>query len=348
MQAVIKSNEKPYEMSVEEVTEPSIKKGEVLVRVKNVGICGSDLHMYAGHAGYDWITYPLILGHEISGTVIKSNKDSLKGKRVAINPYIPCGECEYCQRGEENRCDNHNFYVDKKAPLSLQYGFRQNGGMAEYIAVPEDNVFPISDKVSNSVAAITEAIAVGLTAVEKAGGVSEKKIAVFGPGPIGLGIASLLSGLGAKSIIMVGIPGDEKRLRKAKDLGVHHTIMTSDNLIDDLLNYNNGYDVVFDCSGHHSVPGNASKVLKKGGQIILVGISTNALSLDMDQIVRGEIQVKGSYGVTKETFKKTLEYAKDDIFPFEKLVTGNYGIKDAKEAFDTALNKAAGKIVLEA
>ncbi|WP_164667752.1 zinc-dependent alcohol dehydrogenase [Virgibacillus doumboii] len=347
MQAVVKHNDKPYELLIKELPKPTVRDGEVLVKVRGVGICGSDLHMYAGHAGYDWISYPLTLGHEITGTVVETSNKSLQGQRVVINPYIPCGECEYCQQVEENRCDNNNFFMTKKAPMSLQYGFRQNGGMAEFIAVPEENVFPISDKVSDNVAAVAEAIAVGLTAVEKVGSVAGKKIVVFGPGPIGLGIASLLVGLGAESITMVGIPGDEKRFEKAKELGVHHTSMTSEKLVDDLLRHNSGYDVVFDCSGHHSVPGHAVKVLKKGGQLVLVGISTNTFSLEMDQIVRGEIQIKGSYGITKETLKRTLEYAADDAFPFEKLVTGSYGIENAKDAFDAAMNKAAGKIVLE-
>ncbi|MBY7144537.1 alcohol dehydrogenase catalytic domain-containing protein [Virgibacillus sp. NKC19-3] len=347
MKAVMKYNEAPYELSIKELPKPSVQNGEVLVNVSSVGICGSDVHMYAGHAGYDWIPYPLTLGHEITGTVVETSHNTLQGQRVVINPYVPCGECEYCKRGEENRCDNNNFFVSKRAPLSLQYGFRQNGGMAEFIAVPEKNVVPISDDVSDNVAAVSEAIAVGLTAVDKAGTIAGKKVIIFGPGPIGLSVASLLVGLRAENIIMAGVPGDEKRLEKAEEIGVHHTLVTSDNLVNDLLGWNNGYDVVFDCSGHHSVPGNAAKVLKKGGQLVLVGISTNTFSLEMDQIVRGEIQVRGSYGITWDTFKRTLEYATDDAFPFERLVTGSYGIERAKEAFDAAMDKAAGKIVLK-
>lgn len=346
MKAVIKHHEKPYELSVAEMPKPKLKKGDVLVQVNRVGICGSDLHMYAGHEGYDWISYPLVLGHEITGTIVETENETLQGQRVVINPYVPCGECDYCHNQQENLCDNNEFTIQKRAPKSLQYGFRQHGGMAEFIAVPEENVMPLANEVSDNVAAVAEAIAVGLTAVEKVDTVTGKNAVIFGPGPIGLGIASLLVGLGAKNIVMVGVPGDEERLAKAQELGVHHTIITSENIVDDLIEKNNGYHMVFDCSGHHSVPGNAVNILKKGGEIVLVGISTQVFSLEMDQMVRGEIQVKGSYGITRETFKRTLQYAEDRAFPFEPLVTGTYGFEQAKDAFDAAMNKAAGKIVI--
>lgn len=346
MKAVVKLNERSYELSVEDFPKPEIKEGEVLVQVNRVGICGSDLHMYAGHSGYDWIQYPLVLGHEITGTIVETDKEALQGQRVVINPYIPCNDCDYCHNGEENLCDNNEFSLTKKAPQSLQYGFRQHGGMAEYIAVPEENVYPIADDVSDNVAAVSEAIAVGLTAVEKVDVVANKTAVIFGPGPIGLGIASLLVGLQAENIVMVGVAGDEERLEKAKELGVHHVMMTTEDIVDDLMAKSNGYDMVFDCSGHHSVPSNAVKILKKGSQIVLVGISTQAFSLEMDQIVRGEIQVKGSYGITRETFKRTLDYAQDEAFPFDKLVTGTYGLEEAKGAFDATMNKAAGKTVI--
>ncbi|WP_085522737.1 zinc-dependent alcohol dehydrogenase [Tuberibacillus sp. Marseille-P3662] len=346
MQAVVKSNDQPYELSVTDLPKPNIKDREVLVKVNRVGICGSDLHMYAGHEGYDWISYPLVLGHEITGTVIETSNQALQDRRVVINPYVPCGECNYCLRGEGNRCDHNAFFTNKKAPKSLQYGFRQHGGMAEFIAVPEENVVPISDKVSDNVAAVAEAIAVGLTAVEKTA-VTGKSVVIFGPGPIGLGVASLLVGMQADNIVMVGVPGDEMRLEKAKELGVHHTVITSETIVDDLLNINHGYDGVIDCSGHHSVPRNAVKVLKKGGDLVLVGISTNTFSIEMDQIVRGEIQIKGSYGITGATFRRTLDYAADEAFPFDKLVSEDYDIASVKQAFDGALNKAAGKIVLK-
>lgn len=346
MKAVVKQDQHAFELSVTELPTPDLNEGDVLVEVRSVGICGSDLHMYAGHSGYDWIPYPIVLGHEITGRVVKTTNQALQGKRVVINPYVPCGTCEFCLRGEENNCDAHEFTIEKRAPKSLQYGFRQNGGMAEYIAVPERNVVPISDAITDDVAAILEAVAVGLTAVEKVDSITGKTVAIFGPGPIGLGIASLLIGLKAEKVVVVGVPGDEDRLFKARELGAQ-TIITSERVVDDLLSESNGYDAVFDCSGHHSVPSNAIKVMKKGAQLVLVGISTSAFSLTMDQIVRGQIQIIGSYGITKETFQRTIEYAAQKDFEFEKLISERFQLSEAKQAFEAALNKAAGKVILQ-
>lgn len=347
MLSVLKNNEKPYTLSIQDVAMPKIKKGHVLLKVKGAGICGSDLHMYAGHSGYDWVSYPLILGHEITGVVVEADKDELIGKRVVVNPYIPCNNCEYCLRGEMNLCDSNSFYSHKLAPRSLSYGFRENGGMAEYCLVREENIVSIPDEISDEVAAILESVAVGLTAVEKVGTLTNKTIAIFGPGPIGLGITSLLVGLNAKRIVVVGAKGDEDRLRRAELIGAHQTIITSNKIVENLLEIHNGYDVVFDCSGHHSVPETAIPIVKKGGQIILVGISTNAFTVRMDQIVRGEIQLKGSYGITQKTLLRTIEHASDNNFPFEKLIGETFHIQDAKEAFDVALNHSTGKIILK-
>ncbi|RPF54253.1 zinc-dependent alcohol dehydrogenase [Aquisalibacillus elongatus] len=347
MKAVVKHSNQPGDLSVKNIPLKDRSKDEVLVKINMASICGSDLHMYAGHSGYDWITYPLVLGHEMTGEVEDAEDASLIGRCVVINPYIPCGKCEHCLDGRENQCDNGQFFSKKVAPASLNYGFRENGGMAEYIVVPNENIMLLPEKVPNEVAAISEALAVGLTAIEKVKDVQGKSFVVFGPGPIGLGIASLLKGLGAGKIIMIGIPGDEKRLETAEQVGVDETVISDEALTDQLLQLSNGYDVIFDCSGHHSVPNQAVKLLKKGGELVLVGISTQEFQLQMDQIVRGEISVYGSYGITRSTFNRVLEYATDSAFPFNQLISKVYSFEDAKEAFDFAQNQANGKVILQ-
>ncbi|WP_027725411.1 zinc-dependent alcohol dehydrogenase [Tuberibacillus calidus] len=350
MKAIVKNSAEPFDISIKELDLGIVGNKDVLVKVSAVGICGSDLHMYAGHGGYDWIQYPLVFGHEITGTVVKVGADidgSLVGQRVVINPYIACGHCEFCLKGEENRCDSGEFFAEKRPPKSLQYGFRKNGGMSEFLIVPEKNIIILENNISDEVGAILEAIAVGVTAVEKINRIDEKSIAVFGPGPIGLAIVSILSGLHVKKLVVAGVSGDEQRLEKAKELGAHETVILGENATEDLLSFNTaGFDSVFDSSGHHSVPKTAVSILKKGGEMILVGISNNEFSLPMDQVVRGEIQIKGSYGITNESFRKTVAYAAKQEFPFEKLITGIFSYNQAKEAFQNALNRAPGKTII--
>lgn len=350
MKAVVKNSAEAFDISIKDIDEEAVGNNDVRIKVSAVGICGSDLHMYAGHSGYDWINYPLVFGHEVTGTIVEVGADAdqtLIGKRVIINPYIPCGTCEFCLRGEENRCDAGEFFVDKLPPKSLQYGFRKNGGMSEYIVVPEKNVLPINDTISDEVGSILEAIGVGVTATDKINAIHDKSIVVFGPGPIGLGIVSILVGLKAKKLVVAGVSGDEQRLEKAKELGADETIILGENGVDDLLRYNpDGYDTIVDSSGHHSAPKTGIKILKKGGEMVLVGISTNDVSLPMDQIVRGEIQIKGSYGITSDSLRKTVDYAANPEFPFDKVITKSVPYEKVKEGFQNALDRAPGKTVV--
>lgn len=351
MKAIEKNTANPYDLSINTIQQQEVKDNECKIKVNAVGICGSDLHMYAGHSGYDWINYPLVLGHEITGVVVETGKnvdDSLIGKRVVINPYLPCGSCEFCERGEENLCDYGEFHISKQAPLSLQYGFRKNGGMSEYLTIPQQNITLVPEQVSDEVGAIIEAIAVGLTAVEKVKDIENKSIIVFGPGPIGLSIVSLLSGLKAKKIVVAGVTGDEQRLEKAKDLGADETFLVDQADTQDFIKTTqDGYDAVIDSSGHKSIPPTAIKLLKKGGEVILLGISTDSFSLPVDQIVRGELKIKGSYGITNETFDRTVSYAENPDFPFEKLVCKAFNYQDVEEAFQESLNQAPGKVVIK-
>lgn len=350
MLTIIKRSAEPKDLAIEEQTATEPSSDELLIHVRATGICGSDLHMYAGHGGYDWINYPLVLGHEITGVVTTSRADGydhLIGERVVVNPYKPCGRCEYCRRGEENRCDAGEFYVDKRPPASLRIGFREDGGMREYIAVPPENVVPVDDSVSDGVAAIGEAIAVGLEAVKKVDRLGEKAVVVFGPGPIGLALCALLTGFGAGRVVIVGVSGDEDRLEKARLLGADTAIIRDDHLTAHLTTLTPGYDAVFDCSGHPSVPLDGLKVLKKGGQMILVGISNEAFSLPMDQVVRGEIRIEGSYGITHTTLEETLRLAIDSTFHFSELVAARYPAKQASDAFEAAMAGAPGRIILE-
>ena len=349
MIAIVKRSPEPKDLAVEERGSVDPFPGELLVRVKATGICGSDLHMYAGHGGYDWVNYPLVLGHEVTGVVAASRAegyDHLVGERVVINPYKPCGVCEYCRRGEENRCDVGHFYVDKRPPASLRIGFREDGGMREYLPVRPENVIPVDDRVPDEVAAISEAVAVGLEAVKKVDRLGEKAVAVFGPGPIGLAVCALLVGFGARKVAIVGVPGDEGRLEKARLLGVDAAIVRDDSLTEHLTTVAPGYDAVFDCSGHPSVPLDAVKLLKKGGQLVLIGISNKAFALPMDQVVRGEIRIEGSYGITHATLEETLRLAVDPAFRFGDLVAERYPARQATDAFEAALAGAPGRTVL--
>lgn len=349
MLAITKRSSGPKDLALEKRDGTQTEPAEVLVKVSATGICGSDLHMYAGHGGYEWVEYPLVLGHEIAGLVTDSRTEEaheLLGQRVVVNPYKPCKNCEYCRAGEENRCDGGEFYTDKRPPASLRLGFREDGGMQEYVSVPPANLIPIDQSVTDEVAAISEAIAVGLQAVKKMNRLEEKMVAVFGPGPIGLAICTLLKYFGAKRVVLVGVPGDEDRLERAKLVGVDSTIVQDEELTERLIGMNPGYEAAIDCSGHPSVASTSLKILKKGGQLLLVGISSRNFELPMSQVVRGEIRVEGSYGMTAKTLEETVQLAADPSSRFSELIASKYPVERAGEAFEFALSGAPGKVII--
>lgn len=345
-QALVKCSTKKKDVQFKTYSVPELNSNECLLKVGAVGICGSDLHMYDGHGGYDWVTYPLVLGHEVTGTVVAmgtAGDQALLNKRVVINPYKSCGVCDYCQRGETNCCDFNDYKLIKTPTEALRYGFREAGGMAQYMVVDVNNIIVIDDAVSDEVAAISEALAVSYTAVLKVADYKKKSILVIGPGPIGLGVAAILVGAGNEETHMLGVLQDQSRLQLAKEIGVHATFVATEELIHDNFS---GYDAIIDCSGHPSIPKEAIRLLKRGGQLVLVGINSAEFAVPMDQIVRGEIMIKGSYGITQANYEAVLQMAADAKYPFNKLIAHTVSFKNSLQGFESALNKVNGKVVI--
>lgn len=343
---LVKNSAAKHDVKFVEYEVPELKDHECLIRVKAVGICGSDLHMYDGHGGYDWVTYPLVLGHEVTGEVIavgNNNATEYLSKRVVIDPYKSCGQCGFCLRGETNRCD-FNEYKTIKTPIeALRYGFREAGGMAQLMVVDIKNIIPIDENVSDSVAAISEALAVSYTAVKKVEHFHSKRVLVVGPGPIGLGVGAVLIGSGNEQVDMLGTTVDENRLKLAKSIGIKMTYMSEEEI---LTKDFNGYDAIIDCSGHPSVPQMAMRLLKRGGQLVLVGINSASFSIPMDQIVRGEISINGSYGITRGNYEEVLKLAAIPTYPFDKLIAEKVPFSQCTKGFEKALNKVSGKVVI--
>lgn len=345
--AFVKYSTANRDCGIEEREFEQLLPNQVRLRISAVGICGSDLHMYDGHSGYDWITYPLVLGHEVVGVVeeVGSEQDqSLLHKRVVINPYKPCGTCEFCLSGDDNRCDASQFRFKKTPIEALRYGFREAGGLAESMVVDVQNVIPIDAMIDDRVAAISEALTVSYTAIKKVPDYAGKRLLIVGPGPIGLGAAAIAIGAGNKEVIMLGTEADLERLALSKRMGVQQAITNIEELAQDEFD---GLDAVIDCSGHYAVPSQVLPYLKRGGQLILVGISTNEFSVPMDQIVRGEILIEGSYGITNDNYYELLELAADQNYPFSQIIHETVPFEQVENGFEKALNRSPGKIVIQ-
>lgn len=343
-EALVKNTAAQKDVKFETYEIPALEPHQSLLKVNAVGICGSDLHMYDGHGGYDWVTYPLVLGHEVTGKVVAVAEGEIPPQRMVINPYKSCGECEFCLAGDSNRCDFDDYKYIKTPTEALRYGFREPGGIAEYMVVDNKNLIPIPDEVTDEVAAISEALAVSYTAVLKIENFAKKSILVVGPGPIGLGAAAILVGSGNPQVMMLGTTVDKDRLQLAKDIGVSQVYENAEDIPHEQFK---GFDAIIDCSGHPTIPNTALRLLKRGGELILVGINPASFSVPMDQIVRGEISIKGSYGITQSNYEAVLSLAADARYPFQKIIAQTVPFKECLEGFESALNKATGKVVIK-
>ncbi len=258
----------PRDMRLVEVEKPSPKPHEALIRIESTGVCGSDMHYFLeGRIGNTAITEPLILGHEYAGVVeaVGSEVDpSLVGQRVAVEPGIPCLQCEWCHTGHYNVCPDMVF------PGGPPY----DGALCEYIAVHAQFCFPVPNSINAIEAAMIEPLAVAVHTVELACLKPGETAAVLGLGPIGLLVAQVARAAGSARIY--GTDLLDYRVAAGERYGVDEAFNVSDgDTVDTILSKTNGrgVDVVFDCARSSETPGHACRVVRPAGRVILAGIS---------------------------------------------------------------------------
>ena len=281
------------ELVYREEKNPKVIKGESIVKVSASGICGSDMHAYHGKDSRR--IPPLILGHEISGTI---DKGSFSGKKVILNPLITCGECDYCTNGREHLCG-------KRIILGMNKPLERQGGFAEYVSIPDQNIYELPKTLEMKEAPIAEPTAVALHAVE----LGEKKLSMSLTNSkaliIGCGAIGLLSGLILSKIKyckeIVIVDPNEKRLDEcSKYLDAKTTKPNSKSLINDK------FDIVFDTVGMEATRQQAIKVVKPGGVIIHIGLTEPSGSFDFRKATLQEITFIGTYCYTNKDFEKTI------------------------------------------
>lgn len=278
----------PGDLRVEEVPKPSPKTDEVLVRVMAAGICGSDIPRINRFGAY---ISPITPGHEFSGKVVEVGsgvKDFSVGDKVAVPPMLPCYQCEWCQKGVYSLCENYDYF-----------GSRRDGGMAEYIAVPETNLLKVNENIDYLDAAIMDPAANALHCLARGNFQKEDTLCVYGAGPIGLLVIQAAKAMGAKKIFAVDL-GAEK-IRIAKECGADVVIDAQTQDVAEVIGTEtNGKmcELVIDCSGAPFAQKKCIEVVKTMGRIVLLGISHTGLTLsesEMDRILRSQISIVGSW-----------------------------------------------------
>jgi L-iditol 2-dehydrogenase len=295
----------PGKIEIREAPTPSPRKGEVLVRIIEAGICGTDYACYMGDLS---TTYPIIPGHEAVGEIaaLGEGVEGVRvGERVAIQPNFPCTTCPVCRGGRENVCPN-----------KVRLGLDVDGVFAQYVCVPRPYVWPLPDGLPVSEAALAEPLSVALHAFRKSPPTPGERVLVYGAGVIGLLIVRLA--VFAKTRI-AAVDIAEERLAVAKELGAD-TIYKS---FAEIERDAGTFSVMYDTSGVADAFSNIVKIASPGGQIVLIGLPHREFPLLTSTIVRKELTIRGSMIYTDE-FPAALDLLKRGEMKIERLITETY------------------------
>jgi (R,R)-butanediol dehydrogenase / meso-butanediol dehydrogenase / diacetyl reductase len=290
----------PEEMAVEEVPEPTVEPGTVIVRPDAVGICGSEIEGYLGKMGNR--TPPLVMGHEFAGTVSEVGEgvdEGLVGRTVAVNPLSSDGTCPLCRAGYTNLCPNRKLV-----------GIHSPGGFAEYALAPAQNVYPLPEGVEARTGALAEPLANGVHAVRLGlAGHPVEHAVVVGAGTIGLMClqAAVLDGIPEVSVV----EPHEARREQAFELGASAAYGSGEEAREALEGPTEGLgaDLVIDAVGAEVTRRIAvEELLRPGGRVVFIGLHDDETTLGYHGVVRGQLDLQGSYAYTAEDYEQALEW----------------------------------------
>ncbi|MGI9861447.1 zinc-binding dehydrogenase [Moorella naiadis] len=342
MQALVKYAPGAGNMEVRPIPEPVPGPGQVLLQVAYAGICGSDMHIYAG--AIEFKKYPLVPGHEISGTIAATGpgvKDWRVGERVTTeHTFSTCGRCLYCRRGEYQEC---------AARQSL--GFDINGGFAEYVLAASDMLHRLPENLPLEAAALSEPLASAVHAVSKAGISWGDNVLVIGPGTIGQLAAQVAKAEGGR-VFVIGTEADAERLQVAKSLGADYTFAlgekAEEGVKDTLLALTAGYgpDIVLECSGSRSGAALGLEIIRRQGTYIQVGLFGRPVELDYEQISYKELIVNGIFCHNWPDWEKALALMAAGRIGYRQLITTSLPLAEWQEGFQMMAEHKGLKILL--
>ena len=309
---------------------------QLQVDVAYGGICGSDLH-YFQHGGFGTVRIkePMVLGHEVSGIVrvVGSAVQNFKaGQRIAISPSRPCGQCQYCQKGQHNHCLDMRFFGSAMRFPHVQGAFRQT------LVIDASQAHPLHDSLSLSLAALAEPLSVGLHAIQRAGSVFGKQVLVTGCGPIGTLLIGALRRAGAARIVAVDIA--DKPLECARAMGADETINIAkqpEALAPFAVN-KGVFDVMFEASGNDRALRNGLDVVAPRGVIVSIGLGGDS-TLPLNQLVGKELELRGTFRFHEE-FAVAVRFLNEGLIDGRPVISHVMDFDDAIHAFELASDKS--------
>lgn len=337
--AVIKPTPAPG-FVIGDVPVPVPAAGEVLLRVAATSVCGTDVHLY------DWNPWaaarvhpPRVVGHEMSGEVVAWGEGVTApaiGTRVAVESHLVCGHCDECRRGDFHVCENTRIL-----------GVDVDGAFATHLALPAANVWPVGELVPPDVAAAMEPFGNAVHACSY-GDLAGRTVVVFGCGPIGCAAIAIARVQGAARV--VGVDRNEYRLHLAETMGAHTIVRATDAPADDAVRRAAGgsIDCVLEMSGSPVAVASATRLVRPGGWISLLGIGDgpDVVDLSSDVVMKG----LSLYGVAgrriPETWERTTAYVREGVIDVAALITHRFALHDIDAAMALMKSGECGKISL--
>lgn len=323
--------ETPGMLRAEDRPMPVPSEGEVLLRVRRVGICGTDFHIFAGRQPY--LNYPRVMGHELSGTVAGAPSGSrlAEGDMAYVMPYLSCGRCVACRLGRTNCCVNLQVL-----------GVHRDGAFTEYVSVPEEFVHKVQG-VTLDQAAMIEFLAIGAHAVRRAQVRAGQRVLVVGAGPIGMG-AMIFSRLRGATVVALDSRADRLAFC-AQRLGTAAGVAAGAHDVEELaaLSSNEFYDVVFDATGNAAAMERGFRFVAHAGTYVLISIVSSDITFNDPEFHKRETTLLASRNATTEDFETVLSAMREGRVP-AGLNTHRMALAEVPTSFAALLDPTAGVV----
>jgi threonine dehydrogenase-like Zn-dependent dehydrogenase len=308
---------KPGQASIENIPEPVANHGGILLRVRMVGLCGSDLNSFRGLNPL--VSFPRILGHEVSATVVQGDSDLPAGTAVALNPYTNCGTCASCRRGRPNACQ-----------FNQTLGVQRDGALAEFVVMPREKLYPA--RLAPKELCLVEPLTVGFHAVVRGRVTADDTVAIFGCGGVGLGAVTASGSQGARTVC---VDLDDEKLELALLAGGTHKINSlREPLHERLLEMTEGRgpDVVIEAVGTPATFRAAVEEVSFTGRVVYIGYSKEPVSYEARLFVQKELDVLGSRNAQPEDFHAVIKLLEMRRFPVDQAVSMIVPLEEAADA----------------